>query len=165
MHCVHRPAQSIIQRLAGEKALSQGGCFLVLPALLFQWAPLRPRWWTLWSSLAGCFGTLFNLASLPLLSPLVPLLSLPQPVPLTSCFHQHLPLSQQCCALPFWQWWLLYLSEFSLAKWFGLQRPATLCSRARASQDEILTAWKQISYNNVSGEVKNPISPRNWSTV
>lgn len=60
MHCAERPAQSITRRLAGEKALSQGGCFLVLPALLFQWAPGRPRWWTLRSSLPGSFGTLSN---------------------------------------------------------------------------------------------------------
>lgn len=65
MHAVHWLAQSITRRLAGEKALSQGGCFLALPALLFQWAPVRPRWWTLWSSVAGSFGTLFNLPSHP----------------------------------------------------------------------------------------------------
>lgn len=65
MHCVHWPTQSITRHLAGEKALSQGGCFLVLPALLFQRAPGRPCWWTLWSSLAGSSGTLFNLPSPP----------------------------------------------------------------------------------------------------
>lgn len=50
---------------------------------------------------------------------------------------------------PFWQWWLLYLPEFSLAKWLGLQRPATLRSRARASHgvgrhEKMITAWKLI---------------------
>lgn len=57
MHCVSR-SQSITLCLAGEKALFHGGCFLVLPALLFQRAPGRPPWWTLWSSLAGSSGTL-----------------------------------------------------------------------------------------------------------
>lgn len=55
---------------------------------------------------------------------------------------------------PFWQWWLLYLHEFSLAKWLGLQRPATLRSRSRASQgvdDYVVTTnaskrryWEEI---------------------
>lgn len=147
MHCVHRPTQSITRHLAGEKALSQGGCFLVLPALLFQRAPGRPRWWTLWSSLAGSFGTLFNLPSPP------------SPITTSACFT-HLMFSAApsfvpaVLCTPFWQWWLLYLHEFSLAKWLGLQRPATLRSRSRASQgvdDYVVTTnagerryWKRI---------------------
>lgn len=130
--CAPGQAQSITRRLAGEKALSQGGCFLVLPALLFQRAPGRPRWWTLWSSLAGSFGTLslFNLTSSP------PLLSPPQPVPLTSCFHKHLSLCPSsvvhslfdnddyctCLNSPFAKW--PWPSETSLAVFVGASQGA-----------------------------------------
>lgn len=107
MHCVHRPAQSITRRLAGEKALSQGGCFFssasaaVLPGTretsLMDTLVITGR--ELWDSLHPPHLHLSLLHS-PSVSPA------PSFVPAVLC-------------TPFWQWWLPYLPPFSLAKWLG----------------------------------------------
>ncbi|KAK9519817.1 hypothetical protein VZT92_022522 [Zoarces viviparus] len=77
-------------------------------------------------------------------------LSQPEPVPLTSCFHQCLPLSQQRCALLLDNDDYCTTPGFSLAKWLGLQRPSRNSFRGLGPPSVFgdgnipIPAWREI---------------------